>query len=413
MRVLYLCHRIPYPPNKGEKIRAFHELKALSAAHEVDLFTLADDAEDMRHQAALAQFCRRVTVTRLIPLLARLRSMRAFGFGQPLTLPYFYSRQLHRKVRQALLSRSYDRIFIYCSSMAQYVERVEGIPILMDLVDVDSDKWLQYAPHKRFPLASLYRREGNRLREVERDVCEKVSCVLVTTEREARLVRELSKAALVQVIPNGVDTDYFTPPLVPPDSTGPTVMFMGDMSYFPNEQAAAFFALQALPLIRQSVPETRFLIVGRNPSRAVQRLAQIDGVQITGLVPDVRDYLAKTHVMVAPFSIAAGIQNKILEAMAYGLPVVGTSRAVQGLVNEVAEVVQKGDSPQELAARVVSLVRDPKLARHIGMEGRKRVSVHYRWDRAMDRLLELVENPARSDSPRDATASPVCLAKSI
>jgi len=413
MRVLYLCHRLPYPPNKGEKIRAFHELKALSAAHEVDLFTLADEAEDLMHQATLARFCRCVTVARVAPFWARLRSLLGLGSGLPLTLPYFYSRQLDREIQIALSSRSYDRIFVYCSSMAQYVEKVAGIPILMDLVDVDSDKWFQYAPHKTFPLANVYRREGKRLRDYEKTMCEKFTCVLVTTEREARLVREISNATHVHVIPNGVDADFFQPPEAPVESPTPTLMFMGDMSYFPNEQAAVLLALQVLPLVRQSVPQARFLIVGRNPSSEVLRLRSEEGVEVTGFVPDVRDSLARSHVLVAPFSIAAGIQNKILEAMAYGLPVVGTARAIQGLVQEVAHLVETGESPQELAAKVVGLLRDPQRARHIGMEGRKRVSFYYRWDQAMNRLLELVEDPLRSDASKTVPVSVDCLAKSI
>jgi glycosyltransferase involved in cell wall biosynthesis len=203
------------------------------------------------------------------------------------------------------------------------------------------------------------------------------------------------------VVPNGVDTAYFDPAVVPPDRTVPTVIFTGDMSYFPNQQAVNYFAQKVLPLIQQSVPGVRFLIVGRNPTRKVRQLQKIEGVEITGFVPDVRTYLAKSHVAVAPFLIAAGIQNKILEAMAYGLPVVATSRATQGLFPTLAELVDTGDTAEEMASRVVLLLRDFRLAHRRGIDGRQRVAGEYRWAHSLDRLLELVEKPMRTQSSRN------------
>ena len=397
MRILFICHRIPYPPSKGEKIRAFHQLRALAARHDVDLFTLADQAEDMTHQAALSQYCRSVTVARLVPIMARLRALPALLTRTPLTVPYFYSAELADAVRTALKQHSYDRIFISCSAMAQYAEGIEDIPVVMDLVDVDSDKWTQYAAFAHFPFSAIYRREGRCLREYERRVCERVSCVLVTTEREALLVRQISDTAVVWVVPNGVDTDYFNPSAIAvspsAEAARPTITFTGDMGYFPNEDAVIFFARKVLPLIHKSVPEARFLIVGRNPGRSVQRLREIQGVEVTGFVTDVRTYLAQTHVAVAPFSIAAGIQNKILEAMAYCLPVVAINRTVGGLSARVAEVVETGNTAEELADKVLRLLRDTQLAQEKGLEGRRRVSAEYSWETGLNQLLRLLENP--------------------
>jgi polysaccharide biosynthesis protein PslH len=391
MRVLYLCHRIPYPPNKGDKLRAFHQLKAISARHEVDLFTLADDVADLDYRSALSRYCHRVTVVRLNRSLARLRALPCLLTRQPATLPYFYSAELAAEVRQTLLERSYDRIFLYCSAMAQYVEGVDRVPIIIDLVDVDSDKWRQYASVARFPLSLVYRREAKRLQEYEKGVCERSSCVLVSTEREARLLRQIYNAQNLHVVHNGVDAEYFKASVSPLDDAPPTVTFVGDMSYFPNQEAVIYFARQVLPIIHQSVPNVRFLIVGRNPGRKVRRLQKIAGVEVTGSVPDVRTFLAKAQVSVAPFSIAAGIQNKILEAMASGLPVVATSRTLQGLCADVAAVVEKGDCTQELAAKTVRLLRDPQLGRNIGMEGRHRVTTDYNWERSLEQLCKLLE----------------------
>ena len=393
MKILFLCHRIPYPPDKGDKIRAFHELRAMAERHEVDLFTLADRPEDVACQEALRQYCKSVTVALINPAAARLRALPYLFTRTALTLPYFHSGELAAAVRSALRSRAYDRIFVYCSSMAQYLKGFEGIPIVIDMVDVDSDKWTQYARFSGFPFSAIYRREGRALQRYEREIASRSSSVVVTTEREAQLMRQITTSVAVHVVPNGVDTNYFDPAAIPREATVPTVIFTGDMSYFPNQEAVIFFARKVLPLIRRSVEGTRFLIVGRNPGRKVLELQEIDGVEVTGFVPDVRTYLAKAHIAVAPFTIAAGIQNKILEAMAFGLPVVATSRTRRGLSPEVADLVAMGDSARELCAETVALLKDHQLAARKGTEGRQRVKAVYRWDTSLHRLLQLVENP--------------------
>jgi len=399
MRVLYLCHRVPYPPNKGDKIRAFHQLRGIAARHEVDLFTLADHHHDPKDEIALRQYCSRMTVARLQPARSQLRMLAQLLTHRPLSLAYFYSAELHGEIRRALLRRSYDRIFVFCSSMAQYVDWVDDVPALVDIVDVDSDKWMQYAAVKRFPLSAVYRREWHKLREYERKLYGKFP-VLVTTEREAELVRRASDQARVQVIPNGIDATYFDPVQSATVSEQPTVIFVGDMAYFPNEEAVKFFALKVLPSIRTVLPKIRFFIVGRDPGRNVRRLQNIPGVIVTGAVPDIRPYLAKAQVSVAPFSIATGIQNKILEAMAYALPVVATPRAQQGLSKRVAEMVEVGQNAQELAACIVRLLRNPQLARQVGIEGRERVAAEYSWERSVDQLVQLLEAHKMAAIPR-------------
>jgi sugar transferase (PEP-CTERM/EpsH1 system associated) len=393
MRVLYLCHRIPYPPDKGDKIRAFHQLRALASRHEVDVFTLADDAGDLIHRSTLLKYCHSVTVAPVNPKLARLRSLPYLLTPTPLTIPYFYSSELQQLVSKALASRSYDRIFVYCSAMAQYVKLVDRVPTVLDLVDVDSDKWAQYARFTRFPLSAIYRREGHALRKYEKKVSEKAACVLVSTEREAALMRGISAVAQIHVVANGVDTDYFNPAEASAAAHLPTVIFTGAMSYFPNQEAVIFFARTVLPIVRQSIPNVKFLIVGRNPSRDVMNLQQIEGIEVTGFVPDIRTQLARAHVAVAPFSISAGIPNKILEAMAYGLPVVATPRATWGLSRRVADLVRKGETAEELASNLVQLLRDRQLAQRTGIECRRGVMDNYSWDRALDRLLQFLEDP--------------------
>jgi sugar transferase (PEP-CTERM/EpsH1 system associated) len=364
----------------------------MATHHEVDVFTLVDDVRDLAHRDALAAHCHSLTVARVHPKLARLRSLPYLLTATPLTVPYFYSAELQRAVDLALARASYDRIFVYCSAMAQYVQSAGSIPIVMDLVDVDSDKWTQYAAHTGFPFSTVYRREGRTLEAYERTVCGKSACVLVSTEREAQLARRIAPGAQVQVLPNGVDTEYFKP--APEPARQPTVIFTGDMSYFPNEEAVIYFARQVLPLIRRGAADVRFLIVGRNPGRRVRELAAIEGVEVTGFVPDVRTWLAKAQVAVAPFTIAAGIQNKILEAMAFGLPVVATPRAAQGVSRRVADMLETGETAEELASKVGLLLRDYDLARRKSVDGRHLIIEDYSWGYAIERLLQILGDPS-------------------
>ena len=393
MNVLYLCHRIPFPPDKGEKIRAFHQLAAVAERHSVDLFTLSDEGDSSASQKELGRYCRSVTVAAIHPRLGRLLSLPYLLTSKPLTLPYFYSTELQTKVRQALAGRSYDRIFVYCSAMAQYVDSAYGIPTLVDFVDVDSDKWTQYAGRSRFPFSVVYGREGRRLREFERQIGKQASCILVSTEREARLASEFIPKTRIRVVSNGVDTEFFAPPAGESAQRGPGIIFVGDMAYFPNQDAAIFFAKEVLPLVRKSVPEASFTIAGRNPGPNVRALGQILGVEVTGYVPDVRTYLARARVSVVPFSIAAGIQNKILEAMACEVPVVGTPRAIQGLSSGVAALVETGENATQLAEQVVRFLQNPEFARERGAASRRRVVEDYSWKSALDYLLQLIETP--------------------
>jgi sugar transferase (PEP-CTERM/EpsH1 system associated) len=359
--------------------------------HQVDVFTLADDPEDLEHGQSLSMYCNEVTVRAFSPRVARLRSLFFLPTSKPLTLPYFYSDDLARAVDRAIRTRGYDRLFVYCSAMAQYVRDAQGIPVIADIVDVDSDKWRQYADYVSFPMSWVYRREAARLAEYERSVCLMAAATIVATRREAGLLKDICNTANVRVIRNGINEA--AAPAIAARTGRPTVVFTGDMAYFPNEHAVDYFARQVLPRVRSLIPETRFLIVGRNPGRGVRKLAALPGVEVTGTVPDVRTYLAEAHVSVAPFLISAGIPNKILEAMTCDLPVVATSRAIQGLDAEVSSVVFRADDAERMASAVSTLLGDRELAHRSGAEGHRLVSAAYNWDRSLAELLDLVEHP--------------------
>jgi sugar transferase (PEP-CTERM/EpsH1 system associated) len=418
VRILFLCHRVPYPPNKGEKTRAFYQLRAMATRHEVDVFSLADDPHDLAHREALAAFCNRLTVARLSPRLARLRALPYLFTRTPLTIPYFSSGQLRAAVREAMSQREYDRIFVYCSAMGQYVPcalssakvsmpgLARSIPVVIDLVDMDSDKWAQYAAVTRFPLSALYQREARNLRAHERQLGMDADCLVVATEREAALARQIAPEARIHVVPVGVDATHFTPAATRAEGTSPRVIFTGDMSYFPNRDAAIFFARQVLPLIRRQVQDARFVIVGRNPGRRIEQLRSLPHVDVTGAVPDVRPWLAQATVAVAPLRIATGIQTKILEAMASGLPVIATARAAQGLPRAIADLVETGDNAEALAASVARLLLDPQRARSIGGESRRRVVAECSWEIPLQRLLRLIDDPYAASFDEQSRADP-------
>ena len=291
MNVLFLCHRIPYPPDKGEKIRTFHQLRTLAAKHRVDLFTLAHQ-DEMAGIASLSAYCDRLEVCRIRPAWARLRSLLFLFSRLPFTLPYFYSpapaQRIQRALRLPLVRSHLHSVLLHGGT---HVTHVKDIPIVMDFVDVDSDKWFQYSLSTRGPYSWIYSRESKYYRRFEQSVCGHVTRALVTTEREARLLRQVSEACPIDVVRNGVDCVFFNSP-TRVLNTDPVIIFTGDMGYLPNQMAVEFFAHRVFPSIRKKVPNAHFLIVGRNPSRRVTKLREHIGIEVTGFVPDVRPFLS-------------------------------------------------------------------------------------------------------------------------
>src|SRR5262249_43814418 len=307
MNILYLAHRIPYPPNKGEKIRAFHQIQQLAKTHSIYLACLIDEEEDWQFVPTLEKCCAAVDVVARQGLIARWQTARAFVSQTPLSVAAFYVDELHHKIQRRLNSVRFDCLFVFSSAMAEYVRAVPDIPKIMDFVDVDSEKWRTYANMYAFPLSWVYRLEAERLARYEEDIARTFDLSLFVTEQEKALFQKRVTDCPIAVIPNGVDLEYFSPTPCH-TSRPPVVVFVGAMDYFPNVDAVQYFCDEIFPLIRQVVPETRFYIVGRNPTRQVQSLGARTNVIVTRSVQDVRPYLAEATVAIAPFRIARGIQ---------------------------------------------------------------------------------------------------------
>lgn len=390
-KLLYLVHRLPFPPNKGDKVRSYHLLKHLSASHQVFLGTFVDDPDDLQHIGTLRAMCADLHVARLHPRLAKLRSLAALATGEALGLRYYRNAGLQAWVQQVLAEHQIDAIVIFSSVMAQYVTLGAGNnlpPVLVDFVDVDSAKWTQYAANHRWPLSWLYRREGERLLAFEREVAAHAHRSFLVTDNEVALFKRLAPECSdrVDALSNGVDAEFFSPD---PQRASPfadaaagvesiRLVFTGAMDYWPNIDAVRWFASEALPSLLVRWPGLRFYIVGRNPSEEVLALV-CDAVVVTGTVADVRPYLQHATLVVAPLRVARGIQNKILEAMAMGRPVVASRSCVEAIAAEDgAELLSATEAP-EFVEHINALLCAPQRAAAVGRAGRQRVVQHYSW----------------------------------
>lgn len=391
--LLYLVHRMPYPPNKGDKVRSYHLLKHLVERHRVFVGTFVDDPDDEAHVDTLRTLCAGMHVTRLHPTRARIGSLAGLLDGEALTLHYYRDAALARWVRETVRREHIDAAVVFSSSMAQYAQGL-GLPMLVDFVDVDSAKWTAYAGQHRWPMSWLYRREGERLLAYERAVAASSARSFFVTEKEAALFRDLAPESVrsCEAMGNGVDADYFAPdparasPFAPDERP---VVFTGAMDYWPNVDAVTWFATEMLPRLRARWPTLRFHVVGRSPTPAVRALAG-EAITVTGTVPDVRPYLQHAAVVVAPLRLARGIQNKILEAMAMGRPVVAARECTEAIDAERGTELVAADDADAFVREVDALLRDPARAAAVGAAGRHRVQRGYGWDAhlgAFDRHL--------------------------
>jgi len=395
MKILFLTHRVPYPPNKGDKIRSYNEMIGLiERGHEVHLLAFADDLRDLSYQEFLAQLCSSVQIVPLDPLKSKIRASANLLTSKPLSLGYYASALMKRLVEQAIAGQRFDAIFVYSSLMAQYVTPGLETRTIVDLVDVDSEKWREYARVKGKPFSWLYNSEWRRLRRYEYEIISRFSHSILSTPREASLLDkldELTRRSRLHVMTNGVDLDYYRPELVAIDSAKPRLVFTGAMNYYANIDGVRWFIDEVLPLIRRAEPGVEFLIVGSNPTSQVKKLGEREGVTITGFVDDIRPYLHCAHACVVPLRIARGIQNKILEAMAAGKAVIATPEAVAGLRVVDGEQLLVANTSREFGAAVLKLIRDPGLRRQLGYRSRHFVESEHDWEPILRKIVELVE----------------------
>lgn len=410
MNILYLAHRLPFPPNKGDKMRAFRHIEHLSRKHDVSCACFVDTDEDMRHVASLREVCKEVVVVRLKKTSALIRGGIGLLCGSTVTQSYYSHAGMTRALIALTERRRFDRVIAFSSSMAPYALQVSAPRRILDLCDCDSQKWLAYAERSATPMRQIYRAEGQRLAEMERRWARAFDATMLITAPEATFLRSHVHADRLHVVGNGVDLPEVAAPARARSNPPARVGFVGVMDYRPNIDAVCWFVENCWREIREAVPDATFQIVGRNPARRVRALADVPGVRVLGEVEDVSEHLGAFSVSVAPMRIACGLQNKVLEAMVAGLPVVLTERAARAVGGEDGRNFFVADQPDRFIRTVVRLLRSPAESQQIGENARAFVRRCFRWEDHLKTLDAVVEDapPMPHASHRHSTvATPV------
>lgn len=396
--LLFLAHRIPYPPTKGDKVRSYHLLKYLAGRYRVHLGAFVDDAADLEHADALRELCQECHLVRLNTTLAKVKSLAGLVAGEPLTLPYYRSASMRQWVNELLRATPVQGVLVFSAAMAQYVMPATSIRRVADLVDVDSDKWRQYAATRLWPYSAIYRRESRALLRYEREIAREFDATVFVSAAEAGLFRQLAPEAVNKVwhVNNGVDCDYFSPERTyanPYDEGEQVLVFTGAMDYWPNVDAVIAFAREVFPAIHRQVSGARFYIVGARPAPEVKRLAELPGVRVTGAVSDIRPYLAYAKLAVAPLRLARGVQNKVLEAMAMAKPVLASPQAAEGIEARVGKELLVAADSAEFVRQASRLLNQDSVAEN-GVAGRARVLASYAWHSSLSRFEQLLAGDA-------------------
>lgn len=399
MNILYLCHRFPFPPKRGGKIRPFNMIRHFSErGHRVTVCSLARSEDEARDGLGITPHCAHFEMARVHTPQQVLRMIARLPTTVPSSMGYFYAPSLKQAIDGLLARERFDLIFVHCSSVAQYVAHVKGIPKILDFGDMDSQKWLEYAQYKPFPLSWGYWLEGTKLERAERQLAAQFDLCTVTTRAELETLAGFGTAKACDWFPNGVDAEYFQPDGSEYDAD--VLSFIGRMDYYPNQECMLRFCAETWPRIRAQRPQARLLIVGAEPTPAIRQLAALPGVEVTGSVPDVRPYVRRSAAMVAPLSIARGTQNKILEAMAMGIPVITSTVAVKGVDAEPEQHLLVGDSPTELTQATVRVMSSRVERMRLAEAGRARMLSHHNWAASLERLENLVNVALRAASKK-------------
>jgi len=391
MNILYICHRFPFPANDGSRVRSFNIINHFrQQGHRVWVSSMVRDEQEQAQGQGISDYCHDFTMAKTTEWVQKLRMVSRLVTTQPSSMGYFYSATMQQQINQLLNDHDFDLIYVHCSSVAQYVNRVDGIPKILDYVDMDSQKWLSFTQYKSFPLSTGYWLEGKKLARAERQLSTQFDLCTTITRSECDTLDEFAIGGNNDWFSNGVDSEYFVPD--DQDYQPHQVCFIGRMDYYPNEQAVSDFCQEVLPLLREKIADAQFVIIGAAPSNNVKKLAKIPGVSVTGFVDDVRDYVRQSAAMVAPLTIARGTQNKILEAMALGVPVVTSSVGARGIDGAPGNDFIVADTPQQYCDQLYRLMTDKNLRQQYAQQGRLRIEQNYSWPFVLQRLDQLVHS---------------------
>jgi sugar transferase (PEP-CTERM/EpsH1 system associated) len=392
--LFFISHRIPYPPDRGEKIRGWNFIQHLASRYRLFLGCLIDDPADWQHTPRLQALCAGFAAFGIDKRWQKLRALARLRPGRPLMLDYYGHAGMHRWAREIFSREAIDIAYIYSTAMAPYAlhtpDASQGGPRrILDMQDIDSEKWTQYAGKAGWPMRQVWAREGRTLLAYERFAAMQCERTLFVTEQETLRFGDLAPEARDRIdwLEQGVDLERFSPAQALPNpyaDDAPRLVLTGNMDYWPNADAAIWFAREILPLLQRRQPAPRFVVVGANPSPEVMALADLPNVQVTGRVDDVRPYVAHAAAVVAPLRIARGIQNKVLEGMAMARPVVVSPQAFEGVRAQAGRDLLVGDGPAPIAALIAGVLDGayPDLAAN----GRRAVEASYSWAATLAKL---------------------------
>ena len=394
MRIFYICRRVPFPPDRGDKIAAFNQIRHLAARHEVHVFCLGDGVQDLANISGLQGCAKSVTTAPVDELTIKLRALGALFTGQPLSVAALNETKLHDSIKKKFAELQPDLIIVYSCNMAQFAEHFTDVPRIMHFGDLDSLKWRQYAERSSTPLNWIYAIEAQRLLGYERHIAKIFSHALVHTELERHDFERLMPRVPVTVVGNGVDLDYFRSAGEAKEPA--SMVFTGVMDYRPNIDAVVWFCDEILPIVQTEIPAANFTICGSRPAPAVRRLAKRRGITVTGRVPHARSCLDRAEVFVAPLRMARGVQNKVIEALAMGLPCVASTAANRGTAVADGEGILTTDEPMQFARHIVDLLQDSKRRAEMSRRARAAAEAYYRWEVQLMPLDQAIVTAVRS-----------------
>jgi sugar transferase (PEP-CTERM/EpsH1 system associated) len=388
MRILCLTARLPYPPNRGDRLRAFHFIRKLSERHRLTLVSFVADAEEEKYRSELAAYCEAIHLVRQSRARSALTVLGQSWRPLPLQVAYYHSRPMRRLVNQLLARQAFDVAYIHLLRMAPYLwDAPSSLYRVLDLTDVISREIMASLPFRGLLRRNLFDMEARRLVEYEQRLARQFEETWLISAADRQALCGECEGINVQVVPNGIDTAQFRP--LPGRKPGNQLTFVGHMSVYHNVDAAEYLAREILPLVRRAIPDARLNLVGTKPVRRVRRLAAVPDVSVPGYVADLNGLLNETTVFVAPLRFSAGVQNKVLEAMAAGVPVVATPNVNEGMLAEPGREILLAEDAAGLGAAVVGLLRDDDLRQRIGLAGRAFVERHFRWDMVLERMEQI------------------------
>ncbi len=392
--VLFLTHRVPYPPNRGDRIRTFHFLRHMATQANVWLASFADEPVADSTWKMLRGICHRVAI---IPVHKRMRWVRAgvsVLTGGAISTGAFSSPRFRSILSEWGQQTQFAATLSSSSALVQYQREgvLRNVPAYVDLIDVDSQKWQDYSAATSGWKKIVYGLEARRLRSVEAGLADWAAGITVVSEAEAAIYRSFRETPLIRAIPNGVDLEYFQPTAPKGGQSAETngCVFVGVLDYKPNVDGICWFAREVWPTVVAQRPDQKLRIVGREPSAAVRELVSIPGVEVVGTVPDVRPYLTQASVAVVPLHIARGVQNKVLEALAMAKPVVASPEPLVGLDVHDGLDVFRAESKEQWVSALLRLFDDAALRHEVGVAGQAYVTANHRWDQCLSSLTNFL-----------------------